>query len=82
MRKVLRPAIPTQVFFISRCLQANAEMVPKYQAVTAYFSCSPPDLNQSKLSCTADKATKSSFPIMQLSINQKKQHFVGLVCND
>jgi len=30
IRKVLRPATSTQVFLVSLCLQANAEMVPKF----------------------------------------------------
>jgi hypothetical protein len=36
-------------------------MVPKFQVPTACFSCSPPDLNLSKLSSLADKATKIIF---------------------
>ena len=30
IRKVLRPAISTQVFLVSLCLQANAQMVPQF----------------------------------------------------
>jgi hypothetical protein len=36
------PAISTQVFLVFVCLQANAEMVPKFHVATACFSYSPP----------------------------------------
>jgi hypothetical protein len=47
--KVLRPAISTQVFLVFLCLQANAEMVPKFQVATARFSCSPPNFKLIKI---------------------------------
>jgi hypothetical protein len=31
--------------WVSLCLNANAEMIPKTQVVTACFSCGPPDLS-------------------------------------
>jgi hypothetical protein len=43
------------------CFQANAEMVPKFQAATACFSCNPPELNLSKLSSLTVKAVKIIF---------------------
>jgi hypothetical protein len=49
IRKVLRPAISTQVFLVFLCLQANAKMVPKCQVPTACFSCSPPDFKLIKI---------------------------------
>jgi hypothetical protein len=42
-------------------LEENAEMVAKFHVATACFSCSPPDLNLSKLSSPADKATTIIF---------------------
>jgi hypothetical protein len=39
----------------------QAEVVPKFQVATACFSCSPLDLNSSKLSSLAVKATKITF---------------------
>jgi hypothetical protein len=44
--------------WFSSVIQANAEMVPKFQVATACFSCNPPDLNSSKLHSLAVKFTK------------------------
>jgi hypothetical protein len=55
IRKDLQPAISTQSFLVFLCLQAHAEKVPKFRVATACFSCSPPDLDQSKLSPSAVK---------------------------
>jgi hypothetical protein len=46
----LLPASNTQVFLVFLCLQVNAEMFSKFQVATACFSCSPSNLNSSKLS--------------------------------
>jgi hypothetical protein len=56
IREVLRPATSTQVLVVFLCLQANAEMVPKFRATTVCFSCRPPPrpyLTSSKLSSLA-----------------------------
>jgi hypothetical protein len=45
--------LSTQVFLVLLCLQANAKMVAT--------ACSPPDLNLTKLSSLAVKATKIYF---------------------
>jgi hypothetical protein len=46
-------------------------MVPKFQVATACFSCSPPDLNLSKLSSLAGKATKFFFFKIILNLKSK-----------
>jgi hypothetical protein len=56
IRKVLRPAISTQVFLVFLCLQSNAEMLPKFQVATACFSCSPPNFKFIKITPVADAA--------------------------
>jgi hypothetical protein len=38
-----------QVFLVFLCLQANAEMVPKFQVATACFSCRPPNFKLIKI---------------------------------
>jgi hypothetical protein len=43
------------------CLQANAEMVPKFPVATVCFSCSHPDLNSSALILSAVMTTKFLF---------------------
>jgi hypothetical protein len=37
--------LSTRVLLVFLCLQVNAEMVPKFHAATACFSCSLPSLN-------------------------------------
>jgi hypothetical protein len=38
------------------CLQANAEMVPKLQVATGFFSCSPPNFKLIKITPVVDAA--------------------------
>ena len=45
IRKVLRPAISTQLFLFIACLQTAAQV----EAATLSFSCSPPNLDLSKV---------------------------------
>jgi hypothetical protein len=45
-------------------LQANAEVVSKYQVVTAYFSCNLPDLNSSQTNPSVVRAIKLPFKII------------------
>jgi hypothetical protein len=52
----------------------NAEMVPKFQVAIASFSCSPPDINSSKLKPLAVKANELSFQIMEFAINSENQN--------
>jgi hypothetical protein len=49
LRLQIRPAVSTQVFLVFLCLQANAEMVPKFHVATACFSCSPPNFKLIKI---------------------------------
>jgi hypothetical protein len=62
IRKVLRPAISTQVFLVFLYLQANAEMVPKFQVATACFSCSPSDFKLIKITPRCGCRRRNCFP--------------------
>jgi hypothetical protein len=44
-------------------------MVPKFQVATAFFSCSPPDLNSSKLRSLAVRITKIIYVNTNFEIN-------------
>jgi hypothetical protein len=48
-RKVLRPAISTQVSLVFLYLQGNADMIANFQVATVCFSCSPRDSRSLKL---------------------------------
>jgi hypothetical protein len=48
-RSALPPAISTLVSLVFLCLQANAEMVPKFQVAVMCFSCNPLDFKFSKI---------------------------------
>jgi hypothetical protein len=45
------------------CLQANAEMVPKFQVAAVCVSCSPPDINSANLNnaCFVGDLSESVF---------------------
>ena len=45
IRKVLRPAISTQVFLFPCVYKQTLRWFPTFQVATTCFSCSPPDLN-------------------------------------
>jgi hypothetical protein len=62
----MRAAVSTQVFLVFLRLQANAEMVPKFQVATVCFPCSPPELNSSKLSPNAVKAISPLIPKIKI----------------
>jgi hypothetical protein len=47
-------AISTQVFLVFLCLQANAEMVPKFQVALHASNAALPILNPSKLPPVVD----------------------------
>jgi hypothetical protein len=49
-------------------------MVPKYQVVTAWFSCKPPDLNSAQANPSAVKAVKLPFKIIEFDINSANQN--------
>jgi hypothetical protein len=61
------------VFLVYLCLCENSEMVPKLQVSAAWFSCSPPNLNVSKLIPFAVKANKLPFKMIQFDTNSKNQ---------
>jgi hypothetical protein len=54
--------ISTRMLLVFLSLQENVEMVPKFQAATAFFSCSLPDLYSSKWNPPAVKAPQNTFP--------------------
>jgi hypothetical protein len=54
------------VFFsLSLCLEATADMVPKFQVATAFLSHSPPNFNSSKL---------NPFAVKPTILSKKKSH--------
>jgi hypothetical protein len=65
-------AISTQVFlvFVFLCLEANAEMVPKFQVATACFSCSPPNFKLIKITPCCGRRRFNSF--FKISIKQSE----------
>jgi hypothetical protein len=66
IRRVLRPGISTRVPLVFLRLQANVKIVPKIQADTACFSCSPPDVSLSKLILAHEAATLHYPSICQI----------------
>jgi hypothetical protein len=62
----------TQVFLDFFRLQANAEMVPKFQVATACFSCSPPDFKLIKIIPRLDAAKLLVFKIIDKVIRNLK----------
>jgi hypothetical protein len=66
-------AISTQVFLVFLCLQANAEMVPKFQVTTACFSCSPPNFELIKIThCCGCCRFNCFFKIIDKTIRNSK----------
>jgi hypothetical protein len=58
-------------FLVLLCLQANAEMVPKFQAATACFACSPPDFKLVKITPCCE-CRRFVFQIIDKTIRNSK----------
>jgi hypothetical protein len=63
---VLRPGISTLLSVGFLRLQANTKTVPEFPVDTACFSCSPPDINLSKLILAREAATLHYISILQI----------------